>query len=249
MSTRQETELHNTEITAPAKTGAELRLWAVKEFSVHADEKYKIFHERLIPGTTMGYGVRVPEIRKISRSILRQNPLEFIAACKYESYEETQLCGLVIAGVKLELNKKLSLVTDFLPHIDNWAICDTFCAAFRIKPSEKPAFLTYLLPLLSCSHPYFVRTAVVMLLFHYIDDAHIDELLQVLSGVSHQDYYVKMAVAWAISLCYIKFPKQTGALLRKKQLEKFTQNKAIQKIRESYRVPQMDKDLLLAYKR
>ncbi len=46
----------------------------------------------------------------------------------------------------------------------------------------------------------------------------------------------------------MKFPRETLPLLQRRTLPKFTQNKSIQKIRESYRVPKEDKDMLLQYK-
>jgi len=57
-----------------------------------------------------------------------------------------------------------------------------------------------------------------------------------------------MGIAWALSVCYIKFPQETEALLKKQELTPFVQNKAIQKIRESLRVSAEEKQLLLQYK-
>ena len=67
--------------------------------------------------------------------------------------------------------------------------------------------------------------------------------------VKHEGYYVKMAVAWAVSICYIKYPKETVEDLKKNTLDDFTHNKAIQKIRESYRVSEEEKENLLCLKR
>ena len=53
-----------------------------------------------------------------------------------------------------------------------------------------------------------------------------------------------MAVAWAVSICYIKYPEKTYSYLESCKLDNFTFNKAIQKIRESYRVPKEDKENL-----
>ena len=58
-----------------------------------------------------------------------------------------------------------------------------------------------------------------------------------------------MAVAWAISVCYVKFRDKTLKLLKIKELDIFVQNKAIQKIRESFRVSDEDKEMLKKYKK
>ena len=60
---------------------------------------------------------------------------------------------------------------------------------------------------------------------------------------------MRMAVAWAISVCFVKYPKQTEAFLVENRLDDFIQNKAIQKIRESYRVKKEDKERLKVYLR
>ena len=60
--------------------------------------------------------------------------------------------------------------------------------------------------------------------------------MNLLAEVKHEDYYVKMGVAWALSIFYIKQQKLTLQLLQQNNLDDFTHNKAIQKIRESFRV-------------
>ena len=69
----------------------------------------------------------------------------------------------------------------------------------------------------------------------------MQEGLGFIERLPQEQYYVRMAAAWAVSVCYVKFPSETKVLLVRRSLPKFTQNKAIQKIRESYRVPEEDK--------
>ncbi len=45
-----------------------------------------------------------------------------------------------------------------------------------------------------------------------------------------------MAIAWAISICFIKYPAETMAYLNHNELDDFTFNKSLQKIKESNRV-------------
>ena len=77
-------------------------------------------------------------------------------------------------------------------------------------------------------------------------DRHV---LAALTGVSHEGYYVKMAVAWAISICFVKFREKTLPLMESSTLDDFTANKAIQKCCESFRVSEADKALLRGLKR
>ena len=64
-----------------------------------------------------------------------------------------------------------------------------------------------------------------------------------------KEYYVQMSVAWLISICYIKYPSITIKYIMNNKLDDFTHNKAIQKIRESYRVSKEDKEHLNMLKR
>ena len=88
-----------------------------------------------------------------------------------------------------------------------------------------------------------------MLLSHFVDEEHIDSVLRLMEGVRHEGYYAKMVVAWTLSVCYVKFPEKTEKILRNGSLDNFTQNKTIQKIRESYRVSKEDKQRLNLLKR
>ena len=74
----------------------------------------------------------------------------------------------------------------------------------------------------------------------------VEEALKILQAIKHEDYYVKMGLAWAISIFYIKQPQLTLPLLQENNLDDFTHNKAIQKIRESFRV---SKEMLNGLKR
>ncbi|MNP61916.1 hypothetical protein D3C76_1571480 [compost metagenome] len=88
-----------------------------------------------------------------------------------------------------------------------------------------------------------------MLLNFFVDEEYIDEVLRLLNRIEHKGYYVKMAVAWAVSICFIKLPGQTMVLLRNNTLDDFTFNKVLQKITESYRVDQETKMRIRGMKR
>lgn len=88
-----------------------------------------------------------------------------------------------------------------------------------------------------------------MLMTGFIDEEHIDALLALLDGVRHEGYYARMGVAWALSVCYVKFPGRTTDALRRSSLDTWTYNKALQKIVESYRVAPEAKAAIRAMKR
>ncbi len=214
-----------------------------------ADPEYKSFHQRLIPGTTMAHGVRIPELRKIARAIIKKDAPGFLVAASPQTYEEIMLTGMVIGGMKCPIEERLAQVAAFLPLVDNWAVCDTFSTGLKLKSlEEKEAMWTFLLPLFSDDREFYARFAVVMFLSHFVEEPWLHQGLALTESMTQEAYYVRMAVAWAVSVCYVKFPQHTLPLLRRQALPAFTQNKAIQKIRESYRVPKEDKAMLLQYK-
>ena len=102
---------------------------------------------------------------------------------------------------------------------------------------------------MSSTQEYEIRFAVVCLLDFFIQEDFIDRILSFFSSIHHDGYYVKMAIAWAVSVCYVKFPEKTESFLLQNTLDDFTHNKAIQKIRESFRVSKEKKEKLKQWKR
>lgn len=220
----------------------------LRNFEVLSDEKYKKFNESLIPGTETAYGVRVPDVRAAAKKVVRQDAESFLRETSPASYEEIMLRGMVIAGMKTDLETRLAHVRAFLPLIDNWAVCDTFCGTFRFRPEELRPMWDFLRPLFTDGREFFARFAAVMQLGHFVTGEYIDESLRLFVSMKQEQYYIQMAVAWAVSVCYVKFRDKTLELLKRQELPKFVQNKSIQKIRESYRVDKADKEMLLGFK-
>ena len=85
---------------------------------------------------------------------------------------------------------------------------------------------------------------------HFMDDKHIDEILNILNKEKPSNYYyANMAKAWLISVCYVKYRDKTLSFIKNNELDEFTHNKAIQKIIESYRVSTEDKTYLKTLKK
>ena len=99
----------------------------------------------------------------------------------------------------------------------------------------------YLQKWLKSSREYEIRFGVVCLLDFFINEAYIDAVLEEMKKIHHDGYYVKMVVAWAVSICYIHFPEKTQKLLKENSLDDWTHNKTIQKIRESLRISKEEK--------
>ena len=156
---------------------------------------------------------------------------------------------MIIGLAKMELEEQMKYVTMFIPHIDNWAVCDIFCSELKTSVKKgKENVWQFIQPYLKSSKEFEIRFGIVML-FHYVDDAHIDSLLKYADSFNHDAYYARMAMAWMISLCFIKFPQKTMEYLKHSTLDNWTYNKALQKTIESFRVDKDTKDILREMKR
>lgn len=216
-----------------------------------ADEKYREFHGKLIPGVTQEFwGIRVPELRKAAKEIIRGDWREFLASAKEEPvYELTMLSGLVIAGAKCEFEEKLERLAGFIPRIDNWAVCDIVCGELKAVKKNRERMYEFLQPYFEAEGEYERRFALVILMQHYLVDEWIDRVIAVYGSVRLEEYYVKMAAAWGLSVCFVKFRDKTLEFLRETAMDDWTYNKTLQKARESYRVSPEDKEMLKGMKR
>lgn len=219
-----------------------------KLFSL-ADEEYQKFHSSLCPGTNNIIGIRVPVLRNVAKEIAKEDWKNYLRTAKSDYYEEIMLQGMVIGLAKMNLAERLDYIKSFVPKIDNWAVCDVTCAGLKFTKKHMSEMWEFLKPYINSNKEFEIRFGVVMLLDFYITEEYIKQVLEILNSIHHDGYYVKMAVAWAISVCYIKFPKETMVLLQNNKLDIFTYNKALQKIIESYRVTKEDKEIIRKMKR
>lgn len=221
------------------------------ELSSLADEKYRRFNESLTPGTEeKSIGVRMGPLRKIAHRILSENPIEFLdISLSHEVHEVRLLHAIVLAKSNESIETKLKRLQDFVPTIDNWAVCDLLCN--DLKPSG--AFLNLLLPLLQkyaqSDQQFEVRFAYVMLMLYCRTPAHIDKTFSLYARFHHEGYYARMGVAWGLSYLYVDYPERTIEFLKTHTLDPFTHNKTIQKIIESLRVSDAEKQLLRTLRR
>ena len=213
------------------------------------DVKYKEFHSGLCPNVDKIIGVRIPQLKELAKQITKEDYKKFLIHVKDEYYEELALHGLVIGYAKMSIEDTFDYLKEFVPKINSWAVCDVTCANLKITKKYRKEMWEFLETYIHSNKEYEIRFAVVMYLNYYLDDEYIAEILKRIDKVENKEYYVQMAIAWLISFAYIKQKDKTIKYLEKNHLDKFTQNKAIQKIRESYRVPKEEKENLLKYKK
>ena len=231
------------------KESNQITAWLRGELQKHIDETYKQFHTSLVPGLTKMMGVRIPILRELAKKAAKEDYYGFIEDFQPEIYEEVMIRGMMIGYAKFSMEEQKRELKKFIPLINNWAVCDSCCTTYKFMKKNQEEWFSFLEPYLNSSQEYKIRFAVVCLLDFFVQEAFIDRILNCFSDIHHEGYYVKMAVAWAVSVCYVKFPEKTEEFLLKNTLDDFTHNKAIQKIRESYRVSKEEKERLNQWKR
>ena len=198
--------------------------------------------------------IAMSTIRKIAKKIFKNGYDEFFNFSlkndyKKEFYEETLIQGLVIAEIK-DLNLQAKLFNTWVQKIDNWSTCDTVVSTMKgLKNSKlKNDYFAHYSSLCYSKDEFVSRFGIIVLMTCFLEEEYVDDILKMCEKVKHDGYYVKMAVAWLLSYAFVKFKQKTYDFLGQKVLDKFTQNKAISKCRESFRVEKQDKENLLNYK-
>ncbi|MDY5576605.1 MAG: DNA alkylation repair protein [Lachnospiraceae bacterium] len=216
-----------------------------------ADESYKTFHGSLIPGVQTEFlGVRVPKLRILAKKIIKDDWRSFLSEWENSNvYEIIMLYGMVMAGAKCDFEEKLKYVEKFVPQIDNWAVCDIVSGDLKEIKKHRERMYEFIHPYLHSEKEYELRFAIVVLMQYYLTEEYIDQVLYWYGNIHHEGYYVKMAIAWGISVCFVKYRDKTIDFLQHCEMDTFTYNKALQKMRESYRVSAEDKELLRTMKK
>lgn len=213
------------------------------------DEKYAQFLVKL--GVNTQYeiiGVKMNILRKIVKTVPKVAYIDFLENCLDHYYEEVLIQGLIISSLNDEKTFE-KYFNNYLAKIDNWAICDSFCNSIKIVRKYPEKYFEKALNLTRSNSTFICRVGLIMILCHFIVEGNLDNIFEVLGENITNSYYINMAKAWLISECYIKFPKDTISYIKENKLDKFTHNKAISKICDSFRVSIEDKNYLKTLKK
>lgn len=227
-----------------------------------AEPEFCEFTSKLLPGTQGILGVRLPYLRKLAKQQVKgewKGILKEYGICQTEQgsemsplgFEEILFYGFLIGygydGENFE--EFLDAVNSYVPLIDNWSVCDSFCATLKQVRGHRQEVFEFLQPFLQSEKEFEVRFGLVMLLNHYMEPEWMPEIHRILDAFTHPAYYAQMAAAWLLSICYIKMPEATMEYLRCSKLDTFTYHKALQKIRESLAVSREAKEQIKLLRR
>ena len=187
--------------------------------------------------------IPIPELRKIANQIYKGNYIGYLDAFNNKYYENTIINAILINNIK-DIKTKKYYISKL--KIDNWSTVDIL--KFNIKNQEQE-YLNLAKEYLK-SKEEFIRRIGVRILFNYTENKDLTEIFDIINTLqSEEKYYVNMAVAWLMCELMIKNRNQTLKYLEKHRLNDFTINKTISKCRDSFRVSNEDKELLLKYRK
>ena len=180
------------------------------------DERYREGHVRIInalPGRRI-IGVHIPDMVSLSKTLVRrQDALDIIArfeaAASEEaqtgrrdllSHEEMMVWGMMINGLgRSSAALQLELLKQYVPYIDNWAVCDHVAGAAKwfgraVKQSLKASLADGAGPLegndgrmceslwkflcgyFASEREFEVRFATVMAMCHFLDERYLPRI-------------------------------------------------------------------------
>ena len=215
----------------------------------YQDITYREFNSKLIPNIdkeTM-IGVRIPDIRKIEKSLTIEEKEEFLLKLPHRYFEENMLHGIIISNMK-DYNKVITNLEKFLPYVDNWAVCDSISPKIFKKNREKA--IVNVLSWIKSNHTYICRFGIGMIMQLYLEDEYFKKsYLDIIAEIKTGEYYINMMRAWLFQVALVKQWKEAILYIEKGLLDEFTHNKTISKSCDSYKIEKEKKEYLKTLRR
>ena len=247
------------------------------------DARYREGHLRVVNALPKRrvVGLHSPEIKAVAKQLSREggeavmpdgthrfcaNGAEMIRAfeampSEWLCYEETVIWGYLINLEKCSLDERLAMLGRYVPVLDNWAVCDSYCAHAKwMARADKEALWAFLEHWFSSECEFEVRFAVVVTMCYFLNEEWLDKVYERINSLyfgrikskyktvkgkpkvaqqgtvqGAEPYYVRMGVAWLLATALAKFPDQTRAYVRSSNLPEDVVKLYIRKARESFR--------------
>ncbi len=223
-----------------------------KRIIEYAEEEYQKFSSALIPGSKPLLGVRLPILRKLARELTKKGEdwraeiVSYTGEFEDLYFEEAMLRGMIIGygTAKGDLAEGLQYVEEWIPHVDNWSVCDSFCSSFLLADTYREEVWEFLQKYIYAERQFEVRTALITFLCHNlkyevngkkgpkkrtiskeqldkdtylknrVDYPYMERILMVLNRSYEQGYYAQMAAAWTAAEAFVLFPFETWRMLK-----------------------------------
>lgn len=210
------------------------------------DVSYADFQAKLTPTVPREQfiGVRIPQLRKLAKELSHEAD-DFIKQLPHRYYEENVLHGMFVAQIK-DFELCVEMLDQFLPFVDNWAVCDTMSP--KVLAKNREVLLKKVLQWKDSDHTYTCRFAILCLMRYFLDDYFDASHLEIPAAIQSEQYYVNMMIAWFYATALAKQWDATIPYLEQHRLPEWVHRKTIQKARESYRISAEQKAYLRSLK-
>lgn len=208
------------------------------------DTKYRDFHSKLIPDIEKEriIGIRTPVLRRFAKEFGKTaEAADFLEELPHDYYEENNLHIMLLTQVQ-DFGKCLEQIEKFLPYIDNWATCDLPLPKCFAKHKEE--LLEHIRSWIASGETYTIRYGMGVLMRLYLDEDFRPEYPEWVTGVSSEEYYVNMMIAWYLATALVKQWDTVIPYLEERRLSPWVHRKIIQKAVESYRITPEQKGYL-----
>lgn len=219
----------------------------VKEILLNNEEKSTSKLNKVIIKTKYPLiGVKTPVIKSIVKTLINDYGDEYLYQEHYY-FEEYLIHGMMIGYLKSSFNEFVNNLNNYIPYIDNWALCDQSVSTFKIINKHYEEMFSILVTYVKSDSEYQARVGYCCFLSYYINknrNEYFNEILKLCDENTLDYYYVKMMIAWLLSAMYIKDEQLITNYLKNNNLDDFTFNKTISKINDSLRVTKEQKTYL-----
>ena len=210
------------------------------------NEQYAKFNKKIVNTSKTILGVRMPNLRQLAKKLahnINQDEIEkLLLQIDTTIYEQVLLCGLIISYAQLDDRQKIALTKKYLKLVDSWAEIDTFVQKRPLK--NKQIWWNLATSCLRSKQEFIVRYGVIELMLNFLDKSSIDAVLTKIRTVKHQGYYVKMAIAWLYATAAVNFFDLIMIEMENNQIDKWTKQKALQKMIESRQIAEQQKIII-----
>lgn len=207
-----------------------------RDLFAQRDTTYAAFQSKLMPTVepSLVIGVRMPQVRALAKTLEWAGKADaYMHTLPHTYYDENMLHAVLLSHCT-NFAECITLLDEFLPYVDNWAVCDALSP--QVFAANTNALMPHIARWLTTNAVYTQRFALKMLMTHYLDEHFCTEYLDIPAHIHTNEYYVAMMIAWFYATALAKQWKATIAFLHKNTLDNFVHNKTIQKACESRRL-------------
>ena len=248
-----------------------------------SDPHYRDGHLRVINALPCRevLGLHIPDMKKIAKQISKQgceiikhdgtcytcnNGAEIIhnfvnQPSERLCYEETLIWGFLINAERTPLHQRLDMLESYIPILDNWAVCDSFCSDAKwMKEAEKEILWLWIERWYKSDQEFEVRFAIVASMCYFINEEWLPQVFQKIDRIDFdaikseyrtikgkpqtaqegtvqgaEPYYVRMGVAWLLATALAKYPNQTREFIRTTRIPQDVIKLYLRKAKESFK--------------